>query len=136
MMSKPIIFRSYFHSTVLADKLSRYHLAVKAPQELGSWNLSPLDLKSVGHGITQKFSERLLRVGLLPEGEFHDGLILAETALTDIPALVISDADLLGMDKTKLAAEFEAADLPTVAVCHPKLLLKGLAPERLFFGVV
>ena len=49
-----------------------------------SWNLSPFDLKSVGHGITEQFFKKLRRIGLLPEDEFHDGLILAETALADI----------------------------------------------------
>jgi hypothetical protein len=32
----------------------------------------------VGHGITEQFANRLLRVGILPEGEFNDGLILAD----------------------------------------------------------
>ena len=105
-------------------------LARKALQELRSWSLSPFDLKSVGHGITEQFSEKLLRIGLLPEGEFNDGLILAETALANIPALVTSDADLLDLDESKLAVEFEAADLPPVLICHPKRLLKAMAPKR------
>jgi predicted nucleic acid-binding protein len=105
-------------------------LALKALQKLRSWNLSPFDLKSVGHGITEQFSEKLLRIGLLPEGEFNDGLILAETALANIPALVTSDADLLDIDESKLAAEFEAADLPPVLICHPKRLLGAMAPTR------
>jgi hypothetical protein len=105
-------------------------LALKALQQMRSWNLSPFDLKSVGHGITEQFSQKLLRIGLLPEGEFHDGLILAETALADIPALVTSDADLLDIDETKLALEFESADLPLVQICHPKRLLKAMAPKR------
>jgi hypothetical protein len=53
-------------------------LALKALQQLRDWNLSPFDLKSVGHGITEQFANRLLRVGILPEGEFNDGLILAD----------------------------------------------------------
>ena len=105
-------------------------LALKALQQMRSWNLSPFDLKSVGHGITEQFSQKLLRIGLLPEGEFHDGLILAETALAGIPALVTSDADLLDIDETKLALEFESADLPLVQICHPKRLLKAMAPKR------
>ena len=57
-------------------------------------------------------------------------MILAETALADIPALVTSDADLLDIDETKLALEFESADLPLVQICHPKRLLKAMAPKR------
>ena len=104
-------------------------LALKALQPLRSWNLSPFDLKSVGHSITEQFAEKLLCAGLLPEGEFHDGLILAETALANIPALVTSDADLLYIEAGKLAVQFEAADLPPVQICHLKLLLKAMVPK-------
>jgi len=104
--------------------------AFKALQQLRSWNLSPFDLKSVGHGITEQFAGQLLRVGLLPEGEFNDGLILAETALANIPVLVTSDADLLDIEASRLAIQFEAADLPPVQICHLKLLLKAMAPKR------
>ena len=76
-------------------------LALKALQQMRSWNLFPFDLKSVGHGITEQFSKKLLRAGLLPEGEFHDGLILAETALAGIPVLVTSDANLLDIEETE-----------------------------------
>jgi len=95
-----------------------------------SWNLSPFDLKSVGHGITEQFAEKLLRAGLLPEGEFHDGLILAETALAGIPVLATSDADLLDIEEAELRVQFEDADLSPVQICHPKLLLKAMAPKR------
>ncbi len=105
-------------------------LALKALQLMRSWNLSPFDLKSVGYGITEQFAEKLLRAGLLPEGEFHDGLILAETALAGIPVLVTSDADLLDIEETELRVQFEAADLAPVQICHPKLLLKAMAPKR------
>jgi predicted nucleic acid-binding protein len=105
-------------------------LALKALQQMRSWNLSPFDLKSVGHGITGQFSEKLLRAGMLPEGEFNDGLILAETALAGIPVLATSDADLLDIEETELRVQFEDADLSPVRICHPKLLLKAIAPKR------
>ena len=105
-------------------------LALKALQKMRSWNLSPFDLKSVGHGITEQFSKKLLRSGLLPEGEFHDRLILAETALAGIPVLATSDADLLDIEETELRVHFEDADLSPVQICHPKLLLKAIAPKR------
>ena len=104
-------------------------LALKALQQMRSWNLSPFDLKSVGHGITEQFSKKLLRAGLLPEGEFNDGLILAETALAGIPVLVTSDGDLLDIEETELRVQFEDADLSPVQICHPKLLLKVMAPK-------
>lgn len=105
-------------------------LAAKALRQLRAWGLSPFDLKSVGHGITEQFSQKLMRVGLLPEGEFNDGLILAETALAGIPVLVTSDADLLDIEEIPLRVQFEESDLPPVQICHPKLLLKAVAPKR------
>ena len=50
------------------------------------------------------------------EGEFNDGLIVAETALASIPMLVSSDDDLVGMNKDLLAACFADSDLPGPAV--------------------
>ena len=105
-------------------------LAAKALRQLRAWGLSPFDLKSVGHGITEQFSQKLMRVGLLPEGEFNDGLILAETALAGIPVLVTSDADLLDIEEIPLRVQFEEADLPPVRICHPKLLLKAGDAKR------
>ena len=66
-------------------------------------------------------------MGLLPEGEFNDGLILAETAIAKIPVLVTSDADLLDIDAVSLLVQFETADLPMVQICHPRRLLKAIA---------
>jgi len=90
----------------------------------------PYDLKSIGHGITERFSQRLMNAGLLPEGEFNDGLILAETALAEIPVLVTSDADLLDIEEAALRVQFEEADLMPVQVFHPKPLLRVVAPGK------
>jgi predicted nucleic acid-binding protein len=109
---------------VLEKQCAETPLALKALQQMRFWNLSPFDLKSVGHGITEQFAGKLLRLGLLPEGEFNDRLILAETALAT------SDADLLDIDASKLAVQFEGADLPPVQICHPKLLLKAVTLKR------
>ena len=114
----------------LVKQCAETPLALKALQQMRAWGLTPFDLKSVGHGITDQFSEKLMRLGLLPEGEFNDGLILAETALAGIPALATSDADLLDIEEIPLRVQFEAADLLPVQICHPKLLLKAMTPKR------
>ena len=114
----------------LVKECAETPLALKALQQMRAWGLTPFDLKSVGHGITEQFSEKLMRLGLLPEGEFNDGLILAETALALIPVLVTSDADLLDIEEIPLRVQFESSDLAPVQICHPKLLLKAVAPKR------
>ncbi len=104
-------------------------LALKALKEMRGWRLDPYDLRAVGHGITEQFSNCLIRDGLLPEGEFNDGLILAETALAYIPVLATSDSDLLDIEDAILRVRFEHADLSPVQVFHPKRLLKAITPR-------
>jgi predicted nucleic acid-binding protein len=101
-------------------------LAMRALQSLRGWGIRPYDLKSVEHGITSEFARRLIERGLLPEGEFNDGVILAETSLGGIPVLVSSDRHLLDIPKEALHLELGAADLNAVSVAHPRLLLKAL----------
>jgi predicted nucleic acid-binding protein len=83
-----------------------------ALQSLLSWSIHPYDLKAVGHGITQSFAGYLIRKRFLPEGEFNDGLILAETALAEIPILATSDKHLLNIDESDLKLAFDDQHLP------------------------
>jgi hypothetical protein len=83
-------------------------------------------LKSVGHGITEEFARRLIGHELLPEDEFNDGVILAETSLANIPVLVTSDHHLLDISPEDLQPEFVAAALAPVTIAHPKALLRAL----------
>jgi hypothetical protein len=129
LLVPPTVIREMAYCA-LEKQCAETPLALKALQQMRSWNLSPFDLKSVGHAITEQFSAKLLRAGLLPEGEFNDGLILAETALAGIPVLATSDADLLDIEEVELRVQFEDADLSAVQICHPKLLLKAIAPKR------
>lgn len=101
-------------------------LAEKALTSMLGWGIRPLDLISVGHGITESFYERLVKKGLLPESEKHDGFILAETSLLNIPVLVTSDRHLLDMDADLLKIAFDEASLAQVAPCHPTRLLRAI----------
>jgi hypothetical protein len=88
--------------------------------------IKPFDLISVGHGITESFYERLVAKRLLPDGERHDGFILAETAIVESPILVTSDGHLLSMDPALLKVTFDEASLNQVTPCHPRRLLKAI----------
>ena len=68
----------------------------------------------------------LFQQHLLPEDEFNDGLILAETSLAGIPMLVTSDKHLLDIDEDALRLAFNEADLLPVSPLHPKNLLRAL----------
>ena len=83
-------------------------------------------LKSVGHSITEQFARRLIQKRLLPEEEFNDGLILAETALAHIPILATADKHLLDIEESELMLSFDKRDLSHVAPLHPKRLLRAI----------
>ena len=124
----PTVIQELSHYA-FGSKSAEGALALRALRQMRGWNLEPFDLKSVGHGITERFSDKLMRLKLLPDGEFNDGLILAETSLAYIPVLVTSDADLLDIEDARLRVCFEDADLTPVQVFHPKLLLKAIEPK-------
>ena len=91
-----------------------------------SWKITPFDLIPTGHAITEQFVKKLQLCGLLPDEESNDGLILAETALALIPALITNDGDLTQIDPTQLRIRFEESDLSPVIVLRPRALLRAL----------
>jgi hypothetical protein len=62
----------------------------------------------------------------LPANEINDGMILAETALADIPVLVTRDRHLLNIEEVDLLVCLQAADLPPVKPAHPRLLWRAI----------
>jgi|YelNatPaOPRAMG01_1025707.scaffolds.fasta_scaffold07122_5 predicted nucleic acid-binding protein len=100
--------------------------ARRALENLLRWDITPFDLQAVGHGITAECAKRLIRDQLLPDTEYNDGLILAETSLAEIPMLVTSDKHLLDMDEAALGLVLDDCDLFHVRPCHPKLLLRAI----------
>jgi len=84
----------------------------------------PFDPDSAAEAVCEQFVRGLLRKRLIPEGEFNDGLILAETSLADIPLLVTSDKHLLNIDEDALLLAFNEAELAPVHPVHPKRLLR------------
>jgi hypothetical protein len=101
-------------------------LAQRASNKVGEWHLTPFGLPEVRHSIAEQFARRLQHHGIIPADEFNDGLILAETALAEIPLLVTSDKHLLGVDDDALLLAFHEADLVPVHPVHPKHLLRAL----------
>ncbi len=97
-----------------------------ASGKFGAWRLAPFDLPEVHHVLAERFARRLQHQRLIPEDEFHDGLILAETSLAGIPLLVTSDKHLLDIDEDALLLACDEADLPPVRPVHPKALLRAL----------
>jgi hypothetical protein len=100
-------------------------LAQKAVAQAAGWGILSFSLSSVEDGITERFSLRLREKGLPPEDEVHDGVILAETSLAEIPLLVTSDEHLLDVDEDALLLAFQEADLQPVH--PPEAVVEGVA---------
>jgi predicted nucleic acid-binding protein len=101
-------------------------LARTALTRLKQWGIRPFDLDSAGEVVCEQFVRGLVRQRLIPEDEFNDGLILAETSCEQIPMLVTSDRHLLDIDEAALLLAFDDADLAPVHPVHPKRLLRAL----------
>lgn len=108
------------------DSEAERELARTALTHLKQWGIRPFDLDSAAEAICEQLVRGLLRQRLIPEDEFNDGLILAETSLAEIPLLVTSDKHLLNIDEDALLLAFNEADLSPVRPVHPKRLLRVL----------
>ena len=108
----------------------RQHLAEQAHRALScmrrEWNIVPFDLIPVGHGITKQFARLLHTRGLLPDEEINDGLILAEVALSETPAIATYDGHMLDILPRYLEEAFKDFDLMPVLPMHPARLLKTI----------
>ncbi|HZL78341.1 MAG TPA: PIN domain-containing protein [Candidatus Limnocylindrales bacterium] len=108
------------------DSAAERELARTALTHLLQWGIRPFDQDSTAEAICGQFVRGLLQQRLLPDDEFNDGLILAETSLANIPLLVTSDKHLLDMDEDALLLAFNEADLVPVHPVHPKNLLRAM----------
>ena len=108
------------------DSEADRELARTGLTRLTQWGIRPFDLDSAAEAICEQFVRGLLGQRLLPEDEFNDGLILAETSMAEIPLLVTSDKHLLNIDEDALLLAFNEADLSPVRPVHPKRLLRVL----------
>jgi len=106
---------------------SKSQLARAALLGVRNWDIQPLSLSAVEFAIAERFAHQLLVKQLLPEGEYNDALILAETAVAGIPLLVTSDKHLLDMEDEVLVLAFNEADLTPTRPAHPKRLLKAIS---------
>lgn len=101
-------------------------LARRALVNVRRWSIQPFDLDSTADAIARRFAQDLLVRRLIPDEEFNDGLILAESSVAEVPLLVTSDKHLLDIDEDALLLALNEADLPAVRPVHPKRLLRAL----------
>jgi len=98
--------------------------AVRTFQLAHDWNIKPAELIPVGHGIAERIGRRLREMGLLPETEVNDGLILAEAALLNCSLLVTSDEHLRGIDCVRLVFELHSFDVSAPVIATPREIVR------------
>lgn len=100
--------------------------AGRAAERVSAWRITPFELSALDQAIAERFADDLLEHSLIPDDEFNDGVILAETSLAQIPLLVTSDKHLLDIDEMALKLAFNDADLLPVSPVHPRRLLRAM----------
>jgi hypothetical protein len=125
LLIAPTVFREPGFA-VLHGREPEKAQAAKALGNAAQWGIGAFNLTRLDQTIAERFAQRLLETRLLPEEEYNDALILAETAVEDIPLLVASDQHFLDMDEDAPALACAEADLPAAHPVHPKALLRAM----------
>jgi hypothetical protein len=124
-LAGPTVFRELGFA-VLYGREPEKSLTVTALASASKWAVLAFNLTPLDQTIAERFAQKLLERKLLPEEECNDALILAETAVQNVPLLVTSDRHFLDMDEDALALAFSEADLPAAHPVHPKALLRAM----------
>ena len=101
----------------------------RAFQKARRYDIRPVDLVAVRHGIAEQVSLRLREAGLLPAEEVNDGLILGETALLRCAILLTTDGHLRGIPHQRLTLALQALDLHTPIIATPRELVRKFLPR-------
>lgn len=125
MLAGPTVFRELGFA-ILYGREPEKSLASMAVGNAAKWGVLAFNLTRLDQTIAERFAQKLLERRLLPEEECNDALILAETAVENVPMLVTSDQHFLDMDEDALALAFSEADLPAAHPVHPKALLRAM----------
>jgi predicted nucleic acid-binding protein len=98
--------------------------ARKAIQLGPSWRIVPVNLIAVRHGIAERIAERIRGLGLIPDEEVNDSLVLAESALLGCSILLTSDEHLRGIDFERLTLELQAFDVTAPVIATPREIVR------------
>jgi predicted nucleic acid-binding protein len=98
--------------------------ARRAIQLSQSWQIAPVNLIAVGHGIAERIAMRIRTQGLIPDEEVNDSLALAESALLGCSLLVTSDEHLRAIDFERLTLELQAFDVTAPVIASPREIVR------------
>jgi predicted nucleic acid-binding protein len=110
MVIPPTVREELAQEAIHSEAIDKLENARRAFQQAQSLNIRPVDLPGFQNDTARRIGRRLRGLGLLPEEEVNDALILAEAALLKCAILLTSDAHLRGLDFTRVAFELQACD--------------------------
>ncbi len=116
----PTVFQELVFLTTNSDLEVQRDLAARALRSLPRWNFDLVNLVPVGHGIVELIADMLRRTNLIPDEEYNDGLILAESALLDCAVLLTGDGHLRGLEFQRAALEFKKFDVELPVIATPR----------------
>lgn len=108
----------------------RRDLARKSLSCLLEWGMTPINFIPAGHGICEQLAQALIDRGLLPEGEWHDALVLAEAALCDASALLTWDDHLAGIPPPALTQLLKERDVGMLVIKTPESINQLFGKKR------
>src|ERR1043165_2658725 len=120
----PTVQQELANWSLRGDTPAKRRAAQRAVQVARSRRIVPASLIAVSHGIAERIALRLRQIGLLPEAEVHDSLILAESALLDCSILLTSDEHLRAIDFERLAFELQSFDVLAPVVATPREIVR------------
>ena len=91
---------------------------------VSKWEIYPVNLVPVEHGIVAAIGARLRSDNLLPDEEEHDALILAESGLLACSILLTSDAHLRAIDFQRLKLLFQDFHIMAPIIATPREIVK------------
>ncbi|MEK7678175.1 MAG: type II toxin-antitoxin system VapC family toxin [Verrucomicrobiota bacterium] len=105
MVMPPTVSHELADETRRGTNAKKRNRAMRTFQLARNWNIQPMDLVAVHHGIAERIGRRLREIGLLPDAEINVSLIVAEAALLGCFLLLSSDGHLREMDFERLTFE-------------------------------
>ena len=128
LLMPPTVREELAEEALRGEDFEKKENARRAFQLARSWHIQPVELLEDQYDLARAIGRRLRDLGLLPDDEVNDGLIVGEAALLGCSLLLTTDEHLRSMDFTRLTFELQAHDAAVPVIATPREIV------RKFFG--
>src|SRR2546425_7186891 len=124
LLMPPTVREELAEEAIHGEDFEKKEKARRAFQLARTWKIQLVELLAPQHDSARAIGRRLRGLGLLPEDEVNDGLILAEAALLACSILLTSDEHLRSMDFARLAFELQACAASVPVIATPREIVR------------